>query len=93
MQRSAIDIRELRVALARRDVPQWRLAADIGVCPSSLSSYLSGRQPSPRDLREKIERALGLPAHSLAQKEERRRVTGGVQGDADVVYGAPTRQR
>jgi hypothetical protein len=84
MDGPAIDLRELRVALARRDVPQWRLAADLGVCPSTLSSYLHGRYPSPGDLRQRIERALGLPEHCLTPTEERQPGQAGVRGEADA---------
>lgn len=81
MDGPAIDIRELRVALLRRGVPQWKLAAQLGHCPSTLSSYLRGRQTAPQDLRRRIEQALGLPTDALIA--ERRPGQGGVQEVVD----------
>jgi hypothetical protein len=68
MQQPPVDLRELRAQLARRDIRQWRLAADMNVSPSTLSAYLRGHCRAPRDLRQQIERVLGLEQNALAHK-------------------------
>jgi plasmid maintenance system antidote protein VapI len=54
-----IDARKLRVALAERDLPRWRLAKLMKLPPSTLSDYLRGARPAPPDLAEKICTVLG----------------------------------
>jgi transcriptional regulator with XRE-family HTH domain len=61
-----VDLRELRVALAKRGMPQWRLAAELGISPSSFSAYLRGRAEPPSDLRRRIAVVLGVDAAVLA---------------------------
>ena len=59
---------ELRVALVRAGVPQWRLAADLGLCPSSFSAVVNGRAPAPPGLVSRVEEALGLTPGTLSPR-------------------------
>lgn len=60
-----IDMHTLKAELARRDLPQWRLAQQLGVAASTVSEWLRGAKRAPEDLRERIERVLGLPEGAL----------------------------
>jgi plasmid maintenance system antidote protein VapI len=61
-----VRISELRAQLARRELPQWRLAADLGINPARFSAFLRGKAPAPHDLADRIERELGLKRGTLA---------------------------
>jgi plasmid maintenance system antidote protein VapI len=61
-----LDHSELKAELARRSLPQWRLAQLLGHAPSTFSEFLRGVRPAPPDLADRIERALGLRPKSLS---------------------------
>lgn len=63
-----IDVPELKAHLARQNIPQWKMAAAVGVAPSTFSHYLVGRFSPPPSLRLKIEKYLGLPEGALLRK-------------------------
>lgn len=67
---ATIDIRELRVELARRDLTQGELATRISTRPSTLSSWLRGVNPPPPQFRERVEEALGLHPGALLPLEQ-----------------------
>jgi len=56
---------QLRVALARRGWPQWRLASRLGVSPSTFSGYRRGRTRPPARLLDRAEHLLGLAPGAL----------------------------
>lgn len=56
----------LNVELARAGATQTTLAMKLGVAPTSLSGWLCGRHPAPKDLAERIERALKIPRGTLS---------------------------
>ena len=60
-----LNLPEIRAELARQSMPQWKLAAQIGMAPATLSGFMTRRLPATEDLVEKIEAALGLAAGSL----------------------------
>jgi plasmid maintenance system antidote protein VapI len=64
-----LDHSELKAELARRNLPQWRLAQLLGHAPSTLSEFLRGVRQPPADLGERIERALGLRPKSLCASQ------------------------
>ncbi len=68
MQTTTVNVRELRAALARQGMPQWKLAATLDVSPSTLSAYLHGHPGAPANLRQRIEAALGLDDGALAHR-------------------------
>jgi transcriptional regulator with XRE-family HTH domain len=61
----AVDINRLRAELARKGLTQRALAAEFGVAPTTFSGWLRRAHPGPNDLRERIERSLGLPEGAL----------------------------
>lgn len=59
-------LRNLRVELVRKEMTQLDLARCLGHPVSTLSSWLHGVAPAPRDLTTRIEQALGLPHGTFA---------------------------
>ena len=66
-EKTTIDERTFRIALAARGWPQWKVAACLGVSPSELSAYRRGRRFLSPDLVSKLERILGLEAGALSR--------------------------
>lgn len=64
---SKLDSTRLRVELARLNFTRRRLARELAVPPSTLSTWLHGVAPAPKDLTERIEVALRLSPGSLTQ--------------------------
>jgi predicted transcriptional regulator len=71
-----VDEKKLRVELALRRMPQWRLAKLLFLPPSTLSDYIRGARPEPLDLAPRIERVLTLPAGALQSQKSRLRREG-----------------
>ena len=63
-----ISDRCLRVALAQRGWTAWQLAAQLGICPSTLSAYRRGRRRLLDDFVVRMERVLELDAGTLNTK-------------------------
>ena len=61
-----VDPARLRVALAKANITKRRLAQILDEPPSTLSTWLHGASPAPKDLAKRIELALGLKPGSLA---------------------------
>ncbi|MHB1845349.1 MAG: helix-turn-helix domain-containing protein [Deltaproteobacteria bacterium] len=55
----------LRIELARRNITQQRLALKIHVSPTTLSGWLRGAHPPPKDLAARIEKRLRIPRGRL----------------------------
>jgi len=78
------------VELARRGLCQRDLARSLEVPDTSLSDWLRSVHPAPDDLRERIERALGLPTGRLAKREAKMAEAVAAERDSspDVQRGA-----
>lgn len=64
-KRSDFNRLELKVALARRDDPAWKIAALAGLTARKLSSFARGSAlPTDADVRA-LERVLDLPTGAL----------------------------
>jgi transcriptional regulator with XRE-family HTH domain len=63
---SAVDQARLRIELARRNMTKRRLAEKLDLPPSTLSTWLNGGAPPPKDLAARIESALRLEAGELS---------------------------
>jgi plasmid maintenance system antidote protein VapI len=50
----------IRGALAIQELPQWRVAQELGISESYLSKLVLGRRPMPADIRLKLIEFLGL---------------------------------
>lgn len=50
---------DLKVARIRARVPQWELAARLGISPPRLSEIEAGRRPITPEMATKIKQALG----------------------------------
>lgn len=61
-----IDKSKLKVELVKRETTLGALANQLGLPPTTLSSWLSARHPAPEDLQGRIERALGLRSGALS---------------------------
>ncbi len=61
----------LNIELARAGLNQTQLAQKLATPSTTLSDWLRGAHPGPKDLLERIERALGLPVGALQAKEAR----------------------
>jgi transcriptional regulator with XRE-family HTH domain len=64
---AAPDSTELRVELARQNMTRRSLAERLAVPPSTLSSWLHGAAPAPRNLAARIENALRLEPGALTR--------------------------
>ena len=67
---SAVDHDRLRVELARLNMTKRRLAHELNLRPSTLSTWLHGASRVPEDLSTRIETALGLKRGSLAATKQ-----------------------
>ena len=59
----------LKLERTRQNIKQYRLASLIGISPSELSLYESGRQRCPADMRYKISNVLGVKVDELFPEE------------------------
>jgi transcriptional regulator with XRE-family HTH domain len=62
----AVDQARLRIELARRNMTKRRLAERLDLPPSTLSTWLNGGAPPPKDLAARIESALRLKPGELS---------------------------
>jgi transcriptional regulator with XRE-family HTH domain len=70
-----IRIRALRMELARRNMRQQALAHLLGVAPSTLSGWLHGAYPPPKNLAARIEAALKVKRGRIDPTYEKPRAT------------------
>lgn len=61
-----INLDQLRIELARKDLTRRELAQLLGYPPTTLASWLNGVTPPPKGLVASIEAALGLNAGTLS---------------------------
>lgn len=71
MKRMIVNQKDFKAALAQKGMRQWELAYRLGMSPSALTAYLTGRSRPPADLLRRIEEQLEI-------------VTGSLQGGGDV---------
>lgn len=61
----SIDSVAFKKALLKRGITQWKMAAELGLSPSMLSHYVTGRHVCPTGLRLKMEQYMQLEEGSL----------------------------
>lgn len=60
-----LDAVALRMEMARMAMTRRQLACELQVRPSTLSSWLNGASPAPKDLAARIEAAMRLRPGTL----------------------------
>ena len=48
-------------------MPQWRLATDIGICPTTFSHYVMGHTSVPLDVIKKVAKRLCVDRYTLVE--------------------------
>lgn len=61
---------KLKVALIHKGWPQWRLAAELDMSPSSFSAVVHGKHPNSAKITREAEKLLGLEEGSLLPDRE-----------------------
>ena len=70
MERDSIDLLALKAQLAGRGWRQLDLARKLGHPLTTVNGWLIGVHPGPADLRERIERILGLDRDALGVRPD-----------------------
>src|SRR5437899_2439768 len=79
---STVNDATYRVALARLGVPQWKLAAQLGVSPSTLSAFRRGHRTPPPDFIRRLEGALELQEGELTAHADNVEASRNAKGSA-----------
>ena len=58
----------LKLERTRQNIKQYRLASLIGISPSELSLYESGRQRCPADMRHRIANVLNVKVEQIFEE-------------------------
>ncbi len=62
--------KKFRVALAQLGLPQWRVASDLNISPTTLSSYRRGHRQVPSNVMAALEKLLELQKGALLESPE-----------------------
>lgn len=64
MPQTAETASDLRAELARRQIPRYKLAAQVGVHPGRLGQMLNGKLPLPEELATRLAQVLHEADHA-----------------------------